>query len=158
MDGSDELLGTPVVPNGLAHGFDRPLERCITDKVVWPDLLSQLLLRDQAVAMRQQVGEDLKRFGPQPDGPIGAMQGMPLGVKGAITEDVDHWGDLRLGPADRQFHDEDRHLPWRPAQRAAPSRVPVACPDSKGTGVPLRRKYTTKGQAVKSEFSKISGF
>jgi hypothetical protein len=66
VNGLDELLSAPAVPNGLAYGFHRTLECRIADELLWPDLLTQLLLGHNPIAMRQQVSQDLERFAPQP--------------------------------------------------------------------------------------------
>jgi hypothetical protein len=46
--------------------------------------------------MRQQVGQDLERFAPQPADAPGMAQDMALHVEGTLTEDVDHVGILHL--------------------------------------------------------------
>src|SRR5262249_41468551 len=53
-------------------------------------LLAQLLLRDDAVGMRQQVGQHLERFAAQPADTPGAAQLIALGVEAPLTEDVPH--------------------------------------------------------------------
>src|SRR5207237_9107077 len=66
IDGLDEPLAATAIPNRLAHGFDRTLECGLADELLWPDLLTQLLLGDDPVRMRQQVSQDLEGFAPQP--------------------------------------------------------------------------------------------
>jgi hypothetical protein len=95
IDGLDEPLAAPTIPNRLAHGLDRTLERRIADELLRPDLLTQLLLGDDPVGMRQQIGQDLERFAPQPADASGAGQLIALCVEGPLAEDVDHVGILR---------------------------------------------------------------
>jgi hypothetical protein len=64
IDCLDELWATPAVPNRLAYGFYRTVEHRIADELLRPDLRTQLLLGDDPLGMRQQVGQDLERFTP----------------------------------------------------------------------------------------------
>src|SRR5438132_12988130 len=64
IDRLDELLSAPAVPNRLAHGFDCTLQRRNADELLRPDLLTQLLLGNDPVGVRQQVDEDLEHFVP----------------------------------------------------------------------------------------------
>jgi hypothetical protein len=64
IDGLDELWAAPAVPNGLAYSFHRTVEHRVADELLRPDLRTQLLLGDDPVGMRQQVGQNLERFTP----------------------------------------------------------------------------------------------
>jgi hypothetical protein len=75
----------------MPDSLDRPFDRRIIDELARPDLLLQLLLRNDAVVMRQQIRQDQEDFGPQPDGLPGTMESMALGVEDAIAEDVYQW-------------------------------------------------------------------
>jgi hypothetical protein len=90
IDGLDELLSASAVADGLAHAFDRALQRRIADELLGPDLLAQLLLGDSAVVVRQQVGEGPENFPPRPDALAGPAQHMALRVEFILPEDVDH--------------------------------------------------------------------
>src|SRR5262245_12592770 len=51
MDGLDELLGLPSIPNGLPHRPDRAAKRGITDELVGPDLGTQLVFGYDTITM-----------------------------------------------------------------------------------------------------------
>jgi hypothetical protein len=65
-------------------------QRGITDELLGPDLIAQLLFGDDLLAMRKQVGENLEHFTPQPDGLASALQHMALRVERTRAEDIDH--------------------------------------------------------------------
>jgi hypothetical protein len=90
IDCLDESLLAPTVPNDPAYGFDRTLQRRIADELLGPDLLAQLLLGDDPVGMRHQVGEHLEHFAPQARDLPSAAEHRALCVEGTFSKDVDH--------------------------------------------------------------------
>src|SRR5262245_54446835 len=101
IDGLDELLRAPAVPNRPAYGFDRTLEGRVADALLRPHLLTQLRLGDDAVGMHQQIGEDLAHFAPQlPDLP-GPAQLRASRIECTLAEDVHHRGNLHGVPLGR---------------------------------------------------------
>src|SRR5262249_41892815 len=92
IDGLDELWTAPAVPKRLADGFHRTVEPCVADKLLRPDLLTQLLLGDHSVRMRDQICQDLEHFAPQPPDTPGAAQLIALCVEGPLAKDIPHSG------------------------------------------------------------------
>src|SRR5262249_11799850 len=56
----DEPLIPSAVPNRLSHRFYRALNRRVTDELLWPELLTQLLLGDDSFGLCEQIGQGLK--------------------------------------------------------------------------------------------------
>jgi hypothetical protein len=92
IDRLDEPWATPAVSNGLAYSFHRTGERRVANELLWPDLITQLLLRDDPIGMRQQVGQDLERFTPQPPDTPGAGQRITVRIEGILAKDIQHRG------------------------------------------------------------------
>ena len=101
IDGLDELLSASAVPNRLAHGFDRTLEGRVADALLRPHLLTQLCLGDDAIGMRQQIGEDLAHFVPQRPDLTGPAQLRALRIECTLAEDVYHRGRSPRWPPGR---------------------------------------------------------
>jgi len=85
-------LFATAVPDSLAHGFDRTLQRRIADELPWPDPLAQLLLGDDSGRMRRQVSQSLERFASQSANTPGAGQHIALRVECTLAEDVQYGG------------------------------------------------------------------
>lgn len=115
----EHLLRLPTIPNGPAYRPDGTLQRRLADALARPDLSAQLVLGDDPVTLREQVGEDVERFGPQPLGLPGAMQGIETGVQGTVAKRVDHLLPPCVGARGTQALAVSRHLP-----RASPCRSP----------------------------------
>jgi len=59
VDGADEALGLPVVPEDLSRRLDAAAQRRVRDHAPVPDLLEDLFLGDHAVVMLDQQREQL---------------------------------------------------------------------------------------------------
>jgi hypothetical protein len=116
VDGADYLLRPTGVANGPACRPHGAFEGRVTDELLGPDLLAQLLLQDGAVPMLQQVEEDLHDFGPQPHRLAGTLQPMLLRVEETRPEPVDHRtsprGSLTPLTADRGRGSRGRSAPY----------------------------------------------
>jgi hypothetical protein len=64
----DDLLGTATITHRLAYQFNGILQRGIADELLRPHLLEQLVLGNNAVAMFEQIDENLEHFRAQSDG------------------------------------------------------------------------------------------
>src|SRR5262245_12928264 len=86
---NDALL-LPIIAHGLAHSPYGTLQRRVTDALLRPHLLTQLLLVHDALTVRQQVQEHLKHLWPQVPRLPRTPQGNTLGIKLAIVKGIDH--------------------------------------------------------------------
>src|SRR5262249_51764710 len=60
--GLNQPLVAPTVAQNLAHVLEAVFERCVTDEVLRPDVLQQLLLGHHPVTVFHQVEQYLKHF------------------------------------------------------------------------------------------------
>jgi hypothetical protein len=77
------LKDTACCPNTAAQGI-------VSDELVRPQALEQLIAGDNAVAMRQKIDEDIEDLRPQRHECPSATQFIPLGVKAIVAKDVAH--------------------------------------------------------------------
>ena len=68
VDGLDDPLCLPVVPDRPAGGLDPGRQRRFGHETITPDRVEQLLLRDDAVAVDDQIAEHLEHLGLDMDG------------------------------------------------------------------------------------------
>jgi hypothetical protein len=90
----EEPLPASAVPNTLAPGLNHTVQLGVADELLRPDLLAQLLFGGDAVALHQQVGEDMEDFAPQPDDPPSPTQHLASRVELTVPKDIDHGGNL----------------------------------------------------------------
>ena len=79
-----------TIPNSLARFHDAAGDHRVMDKLPRPHLLQQLLLRDEALAMCDQVRQHLEDFGLQRHHVSFAVQLMCLGVQSTHAKAIDH--------------------------------------------------------------------
>src|SRR5687768_2785800 len=63
VHGADDPLSRAVVTDGLARVLDAGVERGGSDVAMPPDAVEQLLLRDEAVAIGEQIREHVEHLG-----------------------------------------------------------------------------------------------
>ena len=61
----DDALLPSAVPNGLAGGCHMLMHGGIADALRWPEVLNQFILGDDAITMRNEVGEHIENLGPK---------------------------------------------------------------------------------------------
>src|SRR5262249_20355135 len=90
----DETLRLPVVTDDLAYGLQTVFNCGITDNLSRPYLLTQFLLWNHTVAMRQKISKRLEHFRSQSNRLASPAQEITLGVEEAIRKEVAHGLDL----------------------------------------------------------------
>ena len=90
VKGLDAALHLPIVAHGPAHGHQTRVQAPIANELMRPELLKQLVFRDHAMAMAQEVDQDLKDLGPHLDLFAAAPEFIALCVEEIVTEDVAH--------------------------------------------------------------------
>jgi hypothetical protein len=144
IDRLQEPLGPPAVPNGLAHGFDRTLQRRLADELLGPELLAQLLFGDDPVTLRQQVSQSLEYFAPQPVDAPGAGELSALRIEGTRVEDVQHGGPPP--PSAQELIPHGTRAATPTTGGCARAR---ACLTSRSVDVWIGHQYSTVGDARK---------
>src|SRR5881397_3705914 len=76
-----ETRGPPLLPQRLAQRRDTGFQDLVPDELVGPQVLKELLLGDNTVAMLQEVGEHLKDFAPQLERLPSVLELIALGVQ-----------------------------------------------------------------------------
>src|SRR5215813_3694954 len=90
----DETLRLPGVADGLAYSLQTVFNCGITDNLSRPYLVTQFLLWNHTVAMRQQISKRLEHFRSQSNRLASPAQEITLGVEEAIRKEVAHGLDL----------------------------------------------------------------
>jgi hypothetical protein len=62
-EGPNYPLGVPAVAHRLPHGPQRTLQGRSGNELLWPHLLAQFVLVNDAVAMLQEIHQHLEDFG-----------------------------------------------------------------------------------------------
>ena len=88
-------------PRAVAHRPARQghagIQCLVADGLPGPDLLHQLTLGHDAVAVCEQVGEHLEHLGPDVHQRPGAGQRICLGIEGRVAKHVEHVPSSRIG-------------------------------------------------------------
>src|SRR5262245_13743649 len=61
----DDALLPSAVPNGLAGGCHMLMHSGVADALRGPEVLDQFILGDDAITMRNEVGEHIENLGPK---------------------------------------------------------------------------------------------
>jgi hypothetical protein len=101
MQRLDVTVGPPPVAQRPPHRGEGALQRRVADELPLPDLLAQLLLGDDALAVAEQIDQHLEDFRPQSDGLAGALEDIPLGIQDTVAEGLAQDRIPRAGPAHR---------------------------------------------------------
>src|SRR5262249_49634029 len=86
----DHPLRLPAIAHRPACLGHAGVQSDVADELPWPQLLPQLLLVDNAVAMGEEIGEHLKHFGADVDQMPCAVQLAALRVEGIVAKHVEH--------------------------------------------------------------------
>jgi hypothetical protein len=86
--GLDDLLRLPTVAHVRAHGSNTALQAGIGDCQTLPDIVTQLLLGDDSLALRDEVAEYLKHLGRQDGGLPRSAECMELCIEDTVCEAV----------------------------------------------------------------------
>src|SRR5262249_5482195 len=86
----DNCLLGPVIVHGLAGGHDAAGERGLADDLPRPEFLQQFVFGDYAVAMMQEVNEDIEDLGLNADRLVCIAQLIQARVELKAREAVDH--------------------------------------------------------------------
>ena len=89
VDGLDDALLGAVVADGAAGRLDATRERRLADEAVAPDVVEQLVLADDAVAVLDEVGEDAEDLRLDRHGRAGVAQLEQTRVEVKCSEGVD---------------------------------------------------------------------
>jgi hypothetical protein len=81
-------LGT--VLQGMAGGSNTAAQGIVRDELVRPQALEELIAGDDAVAMRQEIGQDIKDLRSQRDESPASTQFIALGVEAIVAKDIAH--------------------------------------------------------------------
>src|SRR5262249_46049251 len=86
--GLDDLLCLPTVAHARAHGPNTALQAGIGDRQTLPDVVTQLLLGDDPLALHDEVAEHLKHLGRQDGGLPRSAECMELCIEDTVCEAV----------------------------------------------------------------------
>jgi hypothetical protein len=86
----DDALLLPAIPNGLAGGCHVLVHGGVADAWRRPEVLNQLILGDDAIAMRNEVGKHIENLGPKWAGSLSVTESVQVCVQCIVTEDIDH--------------------------------------------------------------------
>jgi hypothetical protein len=64
MEGLDAALRLATIAHGPAHGHQTGVQTPITNELIRPELLKQLVFRDDPMAMANEIDQDLKDLWP----------------------------------------------------------------------------------------------
>jgi hypothetical protein len=90
MLGLDNLLLTAIIPHRFARRHDAPHQRRLTDHLPGPQLIEQFVFGDKAVAVVEQVDQDIKDLGLNLDRRACPTQVIELVIKGALPKVIEH--------------------------------------------------------------------
>jgi hypothetical protein len=96
--GSDKALLFTVVAERRARGIDAAAQRCLGDDASMPDLGQQLILADHALAVPNQVLQQIEYLRLNPHDHAAAMQLAPVGIQNAIREREQRYARSALAP------------------------------------------------------------
>ena len=83
---ADELLSPAAVAEGLAHGIDAAVERRVRHDAAAPDRCNQIVFADDAIAVLDQVNQQVKDLRLDRNVRATRVQFPPLAVEREIIE------------------------------------------------------------------------
>ena len=86
----DEALLPSAVPSGLAGGCHVLVHGGVADALRRPEVLNQFILGDDAITMRNEVGEHIENLRPKWTGLPAVTEFVQVRVQCIITKDIDH--------------------------------------------------------------------
>jgi hypothetical protein len=89
-DGSDHLLVSAAVADGLSGGVDAASQRGFRHDPAAPDRSDQIVLADDAVPILRQVSQQIEHLRLDMDGTPGAPQFTPFEIDLTVAEGEDH--------------------------------------------------------------------
>ena len=90
VPGLDHALAAPAITHGLAGFGQTGVKRGVADELFRPQVVAQLLSGDDAVAVDEEIGEQVEHFGAERDRGPGAAQLILQGIQGLVAEYVAH--------------------------------------------------------------------
>ena len=123
MDGPDVFLSVPVVAERLADGFHDGRYRGVRYETAIPDLLDQLVLRNQAVRIFDQVGKHREGAALNGNGFPGAMEFAAVKIQQVSVKHIPQRSSLEK----LRFSPRNTHTPLKYATSG--SRIPLPSPD-----------------------------
>ena len=90
MDGADQALRVPVVPQRSAHLFDPAGDGRLGDEAATPDRVHQLFLADNAFAVADEVDQHLEGLRLQANAFAAPTQLESIRVKFKVLDDEHH--------------------------------------------------------------------
>jgi hypothetical protein len=86
----DDPLGLPRIAHRLARRPDAGVQRGLADELLGHQLLQQLLLGDEALTMRDEVGQYIEDLGPELDQGPGPPQLIAVDVEAIVAKSIIH--------------------------------------------------------------------
>jgi hypothetical protein len=86
----DDALLLAAVPNGLAGGCHVLVHGGVADALRRPEVLNQFILGNDAITMRNEVGQHIENLGPKWAGSLSVTEFVQVCVQCIVTEDIDH--------------------------------------------------------------------
>ena len=86
----DDALLPSAVPSGLAGGCHVLVHGGIADALRRPEVLNQFILGDDAITMRNEVGEHIENLRPKWAGLPAVTEFVQVRVQCIVTKDIDH--------------------------------------------------------------------
>lgn len=86
----DKPLFLPNIARGATDRFNARVQRRLAHNLLGPEMLQQLLLGDNAVAVHNEIGQHIEHLGPDPDWHACLMQLVALGVKHVVPKHIAH--------------------------------------------------------------------
>src|SRR5262245_24677935 len=92
-DGADQSLLIAAVADRTPHSGDPAAQRGIRNDAAIPHVRDQILLADHALAVLDEIVEEIKNLRLDGDGIVSTPQFPPVNIERAICENVDHHAD-----------------------------------------------------------------
>jgi len=86
----DDPLRLPRVSDRAAGLLNARLQRRLADELLGPEMLEEILLGDKAVAVRDEVAQDVEYLRAQVDTPSSTAQFTAARIERIITEKIPH--------------------------------------------------------------------
>jgi len=99
VNGADQALRLAVIADGAPRRLDAARNGRVRDDASLPDLLDDLVARDDAIAVLDQQHEQIEHLRLDGDGRTIAAHLVGLGVDGNGADQIDHNQSSAIGPA-----------------------------------------------------------
>lgn len=92
----DKPLFLPNIARGATDRFNARVQRRLAHNLLGPEMLQQLLLGDNAVAVHNEIGQHIEHLGSHLDWHTRSAQLIALGVKRIVPKHIAHCPPSRL--------------------------------------------------------------